>query len=144
MIIALRCQEGDLRLTGESSTNQGRVEICADETWGTISSTTWGHLDALTTMRFHVTCTESNWCTLTWIPPPILHYQQLETVFINCSTRNKFARRDDWTALVTHTSLHVWLQPHQTYNCCVAAVNNAGRGNSICQTIITRETGTKI
>ena len=36
------------KVTDESSTNQGKVEICVDETWGTISSTTWAHLEALT------------------------------------------------------------------------------------------------
>ena len=42
-------------------------------------------------------------------------------------------------AYSTHISLR--LQPYLFYNCCVAAVNEAGRGNSSCQTIITNEAG---
>ena len=52
-------------------------------------------------------------------------------------------RRDDWatnvTSSFTHASLR--LQPYRIYNCCVAAVNEAGRGNSSCQAIITHEAG---
>ena len=41
----------------------------------------------------------------------------------------------------TDAILHVQLQPYQFYNCCVAAVNEAGRGSSSCQTVITHEAG---
>ena len=66
--------------------------------------------------------------------------------FINCSTlHNKDAKRDDWTVNVVHyvyaNYIRVLFQPYQIYNCCIAAVNKAGRGNSTCQTIITHETG---
>ena len=91
-------------------------------------------------MRFHATCTELNRCTFTWQPPPI-RQESIVNYAINCSTHNRDARRDEWTY---STYGIVRLQPHQIYNCCVAAVNGAGRGNSICQTIITHETGTKI
>ena len=50
-ILALQCQEGALRLTGESSTNQGRVEICVNEIWGTICATNWGQRDATVACR---------------------------------------------------------------------------------------------
>lgn len=54
------------------------------------------------------------------------------------------ARREDQiltnvTSSFTYTS--VSLQPYQVYSCCVAAVNEAGRGNSSCQEIITHEAG---
>ena len=40
-----------MRLTGESSSNQGKVEICANETWGTICATNWGQFDATVACR---------------------------------------------------------------------------------------------
>ena len=44
--LALRCEEGDLRLTGSSAINQGAVEICMNETWGTICYSNWGQSEA--------------------------------------------------------------------------------------------------
>ena len=97
-----------------------------------------------------MTCTESNWCTLTWQPPPINFKRQgtILNYFINCATvpDNKDARRDDQIVNVTRFSsyanlVRAWFQPYQIYNCCVAAMNEAGRGNSSCQTIITHEAG---
>ena len=94
-------------------------------------------------MRLQVICEGSNSCTFSWQRPPI-HYTRQGTLlnyFINCSTMG--ARRVDQTTSVTssftYTSLR--LQPYRPYNCCVAAVNEAGRGNSFCQTIITHEAG---
>ena len=43
---ALRCEEGDLRLIGSSAINQGIVEICKNETWGTICYSNWGQSEA--------------------------------------------------------------------------------------------------
>ena len=53
------------------------------------------------------------------------------------------ARREDQTTSVTHSFTYVtlWFQPYRSYNCCVAAVNEAGIGSSSCQTIITHEAG---
>ena len=45
--LALQCEEGDLRLTGGSAINQGIVEICMNETWGTICGfSNWGLSEA--------------------------------------------------------------------------------------------------
>ena len=44
--IALQCEEGDLRLTGGRTVNQGTVEVCMNETWGTVCSTNWGQTEA--------------------------------------------------------------------------------------------------
>ena len=96
-------------------------------------------------MRLQVICEESNLCILSWQQPPIYYTRQgtLLNYFANCSTMD--ARRDDQatkyvTRSFTYTSLR--LQPYRFYNCCVAAVNEAGRGNSACQTILTHEAGT--
>ena len=61
-MLALQCEEGDLRLTGGSTVNQGRVEVCMNETWGTICSTNWGQTEANVACRQlgfsqHGTCT---------------------------------------------------------------------------------------
>ena len=57
-----------------------------------------------------------------------------------------FARRDDWTTLVIHTNLHVCMASTSSnlQLLCGCFEYNAGRGNSICWTIITHEIGTKI
>ena len=40
------CNHGSVRLRGGSTTNVGRVEICANETWGTVCDDFWGTADA--------------------------------------------------------------------------------------------------
>ena len=40
------CNNGDLRLAGSTNIGQGRVEICINETWGTICDDSWGSEDA--------------------------------------------------------------------------------------------------
>lgn len=41
------CTNGDVRLVGGSSSNEGRVEFCHDEGWGTVcSGSTWDTVDA--------------------------------------------------------------------------------------------------
>ena len=48
ILLALLCQTGDMRLQGEKSKNEGRVEICINETWGIICDRTWGQSHART------------------------------------------------------------------------------------------------
>ena len=40
------CPNGQLRLAGGTTLNEGRVEICFNETWGTICDDAWDGLDA--------------------------------------------------------------------------------------------------
>ena len=40
------CQDGQLRLAEGITLNEGRVEICFNETWGTICDDAWDNLDA--------------------------------------------------------------------------------------------------
>ncbi len=40
------CIEGDLRLTGGRTPNEGRVEICSSNEWGTVCDDSWGSPDA--------------------------------------------------------------------------------------------------
>lgn len=41
-----RCTNGVIRLEGGSFDNEGRVELCFHEHWGTVCSTNWDSLDA--------------------------------------------------------------------------------------------------
>ena len=45
MIVAL-CLNGDIRLRGGTNLGEGRVEICNNNTWGTVCDDAWGTPDA--------------------------------------------------------------------------------------------------
>ena len=40
------CRTGQLQLAGGKIPNEGRVEICMDNVWGTVCSNVWGYNDA--------------------------------------------------------------------------------------------------
>ena len=40
------CDDGQIRLSGGATELEGRVEICFNETWGTICDTLWSTTDA--------------------------------------------------------------------------------------------------
>ena len=40
------CETGEVRLVGGASNLEGRVEICINETWGTVCDQMWGMQDA--------------------------------------------------------------------------------------------------
>ena len=45
------CQNGDIRLVGSSDPLEGRVEVCANKTWGTICDDYWDNNDASVVCR---------------------------------------------------------------------------------------------
>ena len=40
------CSDGEVRLVGGNSENEGRVEVCLGNTWGTICDDGWNNYDA--------------------------------------------------------------------------------------------------
>lgn len=45
------CDNGDVRLVGATVPNEGRVELCFHEHWGTVCSDTWDDADAAVVCR---------------------------------------------------------------------------------------------
>ena len=45
------CQNGDIKLVGGVTPYEGRVEICWNETWGTVCDHAWSATDAIVACR---------------------------------------------------------------------------------------------
>ena len=45
------CATGQLRLAGGNIANEGRVEICVNNVWGTVCDDSWGSADATVVCR---------------------------------------------------------------------------------------------
>ena len=45
------CKDGDLKLVGGKSENEGRLEVCFDQRWGTINGDGWTHTDTQVACR---------------------------------------------------------------------------------------------
>ena len=46
LLFTADCVSGEVRLSGSSNSNEGRVEVCFNGVWGTISSTNFGEQEA--------------------------------------------------------------------------------------------------
>ena len=46
LFFAAQCTDGQLRLAGGNIENEGRVEICISNRWGTVCDNSWGNTDA--------------------------------------------------------------------------------------------------
>ena len=49
--IAAPCSSGPLRLVGGNLPNEGRVEICLNDVWGTVCDDGWSTTDAIVVCR---------------------------------------------------------------------------------------------
>jgi len=45
------CTTGQVRLVGGNIANEGRVEVCMDNLWGTVCDDSWGNTDAVVVCR---------------------------------------------------------------------------------------------
>ena len=45
------CTNGDIRLRGGANSNEGRVELCSNNTWGTVCDDFWSAADARVVCR---------------------------------------------------------------------------------------------
>ncbi len=50
-ILIIECTEGDIRLVGRLNSNEGRVEICIGNEYGTICDQAWDTTDASVVCR---------------------------------------------------------------------------------------------
>ena len=50
-LFAAPCTTGQLRLVGGNIPNEGRVEICIDNEWGTVCDNGWSSTDATVVCR---------------------------------------------------------------------------------------------
>ena len=51
LIYTVLCQNGDIRLVNGTTAFEGRVEICWNETWGTVCDGYWSGSDAQVACR---------------------------------------------------------------------------------------------
>ena len=51
MYFTAPCSTGDVRLVGGGVPNEGRVEICMNNVWGTVCDDGWGSTDATVVCR---------------------------------------------------------------------------------------------
>ena len=51
MLQTAPCTTGQLRLAGGNIANEGRVEICINNVWGTVCDDSWGTTDASVVCR---------------------------------------------------------------------------------------------
>ena len=49
--VGISCNNGDIRLASGSAENEGRVEVCYNDQWGTVCDNSWSSIDARVVCR---------------------------------------------------------------------------------------------
>lgn len=50
-LLLIECDHGDIRLAGRNTSTEGRIEVCIDGVWGTVTDDLWGTNDARVACR---------------------------------------------------------------------------------------------
>ena len=61
------CTEGEVRLVGGANNNEGRVEICLSNEWGTVCDQMWDTTDASVVLDWLLLVQTVTDCIDTWI-----------------------------------------------------------------------------
>ena len=51
LLSLVTCHDGAVRLRGGTHPNEGRIEVCYDELWGTVCNDFWSNVDARVVCR---------------------------------------------------------------------------------------------
>ena len=82
---------------------------------------------------------EQSYVIITWEPPRLARrHGKLLNYSITCSTAHSGSTL---TAATLNTTKEMQLEPYETYQCCVSAVNQMGSGFPSCKLIETNEGG---
>ena len=72
LIPSAPCANGDLRLAGGNVINEGRIEICINNVWGTICDDYWSDTDANVACRMLGYSGQSKYCIICSSPMMII------------------------------------------------------------------------
>ena len=63
-VVTAQCSDGDLRLVGGAVPYEGRVEVCYQNSWGTICDNSWSSADATVVCRQLNFTSFGNYCVV--------------------------------------------------------------------------------